>query len=315
MSGRAKRIVYIAGNCILCLLAFAATVWIALFNAFYQGPIFLIVPVIAWGLAWALRLTAVVHELGHLVFGAFAGMKCVSVTLSYFRIGGGKIRPVNPAYAGAIEAFPRNGNHVRGKFFALAVGGAVVNLIVGGVLLALYFALPLHPATVFCGMLAPFMIYEGCAALIPAELPAGKTDGAILLGLMKKTPEEEVMLRVLAAQGILYRGSFSDIPRPLLFDVPVVREDLPAFAALILLRTQYLLFEGNREEAEETLVRLDEIEDLPENIMGEAARCREYLVGNFQEKKSPLRGIEELEKKLSDDKNQNLPSRADKFHS
>ena len=291
MSGRAKRIVYIAGNCILCLLAFAATVWIALFNAFYQGPIFLIVPVIAWGLAWA-----------------FAGMKCVSVTLSYFRIGGGKIRPVNPAYAGAIEAFPRNGNHVRGKFFALAVGGAVVNLIVGGVLLALYFALPLHPATVFCGMLA-------CAALIPAELPAGKTDGAILLGLMKKTPEEEVMLRVLAAQGILYRGSFSDIPRPLLFDVPVVREDLPAFAALILLRTQYLLFEGNREEAEETLVRLDEIEDLPENIMGEAARCREYLVGNFQEKKSPLRGIEELEKKLSDDKNQNLPSRADKFHS
>ncbi len=298
MSGRGKRIVYMIGNGILCLLAFAATVWIALVNAFYQGPVSLIISVVAWGLACAVRLTAVVHELGHLVFGALAGMKCVSVTLSYFRIGGGKIKPVNPAYAGAIEAFPRKGKHVRGKFFALASGGSVVNLIVGGMLFALYFAFPLHTATVFCGMLAPFMVYEGCVALIPAELPAGKTDGKILLGLIKKAPEEEVMLRVLTAQGILYKGLFSDIPRELLFDVPVVREDLPAFLALMVLRIEYLLFMGEQAGAEEQYARLEEIEWTDEAHGEEFARCRGYLTGNFEESASPFYGIAELERKL-----------------
>ena len=181
-----------------------------------------------------------------------------------------------------------------------ALGGGVFNLIIGGALLALYLCLPYHSGLLFCGLLSLFLLYEGIRALVPCELVAGKTDGGVLLGLMKKAPEEEVMLRVLEAQGILYRNSFAQIKKELLFETPVVREDFPAFAALLLLRLQYLLY--HREDAQAVLERLETLSEYFSE--GERAELRYYkavMRGKKPEnstKKEPLFGVRELKNDL-----------------
>ncbi len=300
MSGKTKRILYRIAD--LTLYALAAVSMVAILLAqrgrnFGAGDwaagivIFLCI---------GLQIPAAIHELGHLLFGWFAGMKCASVTLCYLRFEGGRVRFALPSYAGSAAMYPKNGNAIRAKAIAFTVGGAVTGFLVGGVLFALFFALPYHPALLFCGLFAPFLFYESLRAMIPAELPAGKTDGAVFWGLIKKAPEEEVMVRVLTAQGILYRGTFSDIPKALLFETPVVREDLPAFLSLLMLRMQHLLFAADEEGAEEILHRLNGLgEYLSEEEAREAERYEKYFTGEFQSKPSPLHGVNALEERLA----------------
>lgn len=188
------------------------------------------------------RLPVLFHELGHLLFGLIAGMKPVSFIFSPFS---------RADYAGAVEMYPKGEKRLRMRVCLFAFGGTALALIVGGALFALYFALPYHAGLLFCGMLAPFFAYEGLRALLPAELPAGKTDGAVLWGLLRRNAEEELMLRVMAARGILAEGSYGDIRRELLFETPVVREDLPLFAALLQLRWRFLRYRGDVAAARE----------------------------------------------------------------
>lgn len=300
MSGKTKRILFRSADLILLVAAYAFVAWIAA-SVFvgYRGwdAVFAFFGVL---LCVALRIPAAVHELGHLLFGLFAGMKCEAVTLSYLRIGGGKVRLVNPAYAGAVEAFPKSGEHVREKFLCMTVGGAAFNVLAGGALLAPYLLIPFHPALFFCGMLAPLMFYEGISALLPAELPAGKTDGAVLAGLLKNAPEEDVLIRVMTAQGILYRGDFSMIGEELLSGAPVVREDLPAYHALLMLRMQALLAAGNQEGAAAVLGRLGKLtEYLSAEAKDDLARYGAYFEGNFTAKESKLAGVTRLEEGLA----------------
>ncbi len=308
MSGRIKRIFYQIADLTLYALAVASMVTMILLQMgrnFGAGDW---AAGIAAFLCIVLQLPAAIHELGHLIFGWLAGMKCASVTVSYLRIGGGRVRFANPSYAGAAEMYPKNGNKIYAKTVAFTVGGAVLGFLVGGVLLALFLALPYHPALLFCGLLAPFVFYESLRAWIPAELPAGKTDGAVLMGLIKKSPEEEIMLRVLTAQGILYRGLFSDIPEALLFDTPVVREDLPAFLSLMMLRVQYLLDRGEEDGASEALFRLKLLSEyFSDEESAYAERYSEYFRGNFSAVRSPFYGVDRLEEKLAAREKKILP--------
>lgn len=292
MSGRAKRIVYRAADTALFLAAVAAMALCVLFTLpkpYPETPEFIATSVLI--VAVLARLPVLLHEAGHLLFGLLAGMKLASFRVSLF----------GSDTAGATEMFPGSGDGVKAKFCCFALGGAAFNLLLSGGLFALYFCLPYHPALLFCVMFAPFCAYEGIRALLPASLPAGKTDGAVLLGVLRGDPEEEVMLRVLRAQGILYRGVFSDVPRELLFGAPVVREDLPAFHALLLLKTQFLLFEGKRERAKKTFDRLTEIEGLTPAEQAEAERYGALFKGGaFRAGKCRLHGVRVLEQRLAD---------------
>lgn len=300
MSGKTKRILYRIADLTLFALAAVAMIAILLMQTGRDFGVGEGAAGIVTFLCIVLQIPAAIHELGHLIFGWFAGMKCASVTLSYLRFGGGRVRFVYPSYAGSAAMYPKNGNDVSAKAIAFTVGGAVTGFLAGGVLLALFLALPYHPALLFCGLFAPFLFYESLRALIPAELPAGKTDGAVLMGLIKKSPEEDVMLRVLAAQGILYRGTFSDIPKELLFEAPVVREDLPAFLSLLMLRMQDLLSASEEEGAEEIFHRLYGLgEYLSEEEAREAERYGKYFTGAFERKPSPLHGVNVLEEALA----------------
>ena len=78
-------------------------------------------------------------------------------------------------------------------------------------------------------------------------LPAGKTDGLVLKELIKRTGETEIAVRVMQAQLLLQNRSAGTLPRELLFDVPVVREDSPAFIELLKLQADYPMLEHEAE--------------------------------------------------------------------
>lgn len=289
MSGRTKRILYRIFDLTLWLAA-TAIIFVMLLRVPKERPEFSeIIAVLAILLAIILGVPVFLHELGHLFFGWIGGMKLVSFKISLIS---GKV-------AGATEMFPKNDKRVRAKFLLFAFGGAILNFIFGGIFLSIYLVFDYHPALLFLGMLSPFIFYEGIRSLIPVELNAGKTDGAIIFGLIKKSSEEEIMLRVLTAQGILYRRSFSDIPKELLYNIPVVRADLPSYHAVLFLRMQYELSQEKIEEARKALVKLRSLEEyFSESQRGEVLRYEAYFNGKFEIKKQLLKGVNDLEKKL-----------------
>ena len=293
MSGKSKKTLYFVFDGLLFLLACASVILSFFFFRFQDRSPALwdYVAVVAFAFAVLLHLPVLVHEAGHLLFGRIAGMKKAAFHVSSVLRRGDA--------AGRCEMFPKNGKNVKGKLLCFAFGGTVVNLLVGGALFALYFSFPYHPALVFCVLLAPFMIFEGLRALLPGELAVGKTDGAVILGVLRDKPEEAVMLAALKAQGILYREGFEKIPEALLFSTPVVREDLPAFHALLMLRAQFLLAAGREEEAQDVLLRLSDLSEyLDIEQQFEIKRYLRYFEGKFENKKSLLSGVERLEEEM-----------------
>ncbi len=256
MSGKTKRIIYNILSFVLWSASVAGVVLLFLFTAPRPAGVAEYLVLNAVILAEILRIPALLHELGHLLFGWMTGMKFVGVTLSYVRISGGKIKVVNPNYAGATEMSPKKRGHMRVKIVIFALGGPMLCLVLGCAFLGLYLAMPYHAGWLFGGMMGILLLYEGLIALYPVELSAGKTDGAVLWGLLRRKSEEEVMLRVLTAQAVLYRGTYRDIERDLLFSAPVIREDLPAYHALLFLQINYLKEMGETEETVKLLERL-----------------------------------------------------------
>ncbi len=300
MSGHTKRILYavftIAGECAALALAVLA--------CYFSTPRNWLVFAIFAIFFVLLPLNVLIHELGHILFGAICGMKFVSVKFGRFTFfrEGHKLKCgfsfLNNT-AGECALFPKSPSHVRGRFLAATLGGALLNFSYAIVFALLYFFAPRHPALLFFEMFAPLSLMEGIAALIPIELPAGKTDGLVAAWLAKRNAEEEIVLRVLEVQSILYRGEFSAIPPALLFELPVVREDLPALHALLLLRMQYLLWQGEGEKAQKALCDLLANEDLSDEARGEAERYVSYFKGQFQKEESPLCGVRALEERLA----------------
>lgn len=285
MSGRTKTILYRIADGGLYLAAIAGTVIAVIFTVPVQTPgLGEYLAVGAMLLLIIFGLPVFCHELGHLVFGLLAGMKLAAFRVSLF--GG--------STAGSTAMYPKNGKHIRGKFLCFTLGGSACNLLVGALLIVPYCVLAYHPVWLCCFMLAPFFLHEGIRALLPACLPAGKTDGAVLAGLLKHAPEEEVALRVLTVQGILYRGGFDAVPRALLFGAPVVREDLPALHALLFLKAQYLIFSGKDGEADAIFNRLLSLEELGEEQREAVQRYLNRREG-FTPAKTPFAGIAKLE--------------------
>lgn len=300
MSGRTKTIIYRVIDIVLLLAAGAGLVLMWYFSG--QGEIWMCAVDVAVFLFLPLHI--LVHELGHVLAGSVTGMRFFSFRVGNFTVSRvrGKVRvryADSGLTAGESSFCPKSAPHVRGRFVFTALGGAALNLIYAAVFFALYFVLPAHPALLVFEMFAPFNLYEGIMALYPAELPAGKTDGKVALGLIRGNAEELVALRVLTAQGILHRETFDKVPRELLFCMPVVREDLHAYHALLLLRAEYLLATGEEEGARGELERLKGLfEYLSEEERAEATRYLAYFEGAFTEGDEPLFGIRALETML-----------------
>ena len=80
-----------------------------------------------------------IHECGHLCFGALFGMQFVSVSVSRLQISKQGLRRLGKrAVAGEARMLPRNENKIRLKSAFYSIGGAVFNLIYGAVFLVAY---------------------------------------------------------------------------------------------------------------------------------------------------------------------------------
>lgn len=305
MSGKAKRTFYNIFSAVLLAAAFAGGVLMWWFS-----PRTIWVAAVAVAVYVVIQPSVLIHELGHVLVGKLCGMKFVSLKTGYLLFDWSKkfrVRFLWDSTAGSSAFFPKSTENVRERVLATTVGGAAVNFLVGAILFVLYFVLPYHEALLIFAFFAPFNIAEGISALIPATFTAGKTDGEVLHGLLKRAPEEEVMLAVLTAQGVLYRGGFAEIERSVLFGTPTVREDLPAYHALLLLQIEYLLAVGEEGASKEIYRRLvDAAQDASDEEWAEIDRIGKVFDGGFVASKSPLAGINELETRL--ERKKDLPS-------
>lgn len=292
MSGRNRRILYYVVTTVFGFAAVACAVLMAVLTAREWAELpaaYLAVYIAAAACLLLLHPGVLVHEAGHLLFGACAGMKCVSFSVGFFSFSprGKKVSLRISPTAGETQLIPNKTSNMRRRMMAATLGGALLNFTVGTVFAVLFFLLPNPPALLFFELLAPFQLYEAVAAILPAELNAGKTDGALFSELKKKTDEADVLLRVLTAQGMLEKGSFSDLPQELLFSAPVVREDCPYFLSLLHMRYQWLLYRGDERGAAEQIFRLEDLSDyLPDEeraqVQCDAAFMRYVLNGTTE---------------------------------
>ena len=217
------------------------------------------------------------HELGHTVFGALAGFRTVQFSIGNLIFTKHGIR--YDAYsetAGATAIFPKSEKNIRQRYAFVSLGGIVFNLVYGAVFLTLYFVLPHYPALVFFELFAPMNLFTGLLQLLP--VPNGRTDFVTFYGCIKNRPFAQIACNILQVQSILYRRDYRAIPRGLLYDTPVIREDDPLFIILLTLRLQYCLVLGDMEGVKEAATRMDAIYfDEGEFVAGDVASLLYYL--------------------------------------
>ena len=272
---------YAVLNYILLILALAVTILLLVKGDVGEGDR---VRACLWTVIGAvlLQLQYLIHEVGHLVFGLISCFRPVSFTVGFLRLSrtGKKLSFLpHAAVAGACEMYPVGTTHLKTRVIAYTLGGALFNFLFSAAALILYFTLPANEGTLFLAALAPLNLYEGIAELIPAALNSGKTDGCLIKDLLQKEPAAMVTLAVFRAQGHIARGSFSSLPRDILYDVPVIREDEPAFISLLQLRMMKAALGEDREEALAAANRLSLLSEyLPAFEAGEiASDCASVL--------------------------------------
>ncbi|HBN12744.1 MAG TPA: hypothetical protein DD415_03920, partial [Clostridiales bacterium] len=96
--------------------------------------------------------------------------------------------------------------------------------------------------------------------LFMLNLYGENTDGRVLSNLIGNSNEAKVMIAVLTVQAQILKGKpIAEADEKLLFDLPVIREDDPAFISLTELRYEYFSAKGNEEEAQKYKQRYEEL--------------------------------------------------------
>ncbi len=219
------------------------------------------IPVVIAGLVCmisAFMLTPAMHELGHVVFARFNGMKIVYLKFSCFswKRTGKKLRfaLTNPFSADETQAVPTFGGNMKRRAKAYTLGGLIVSFIFLLVCVLLALCVPNAP---YLWGLVPAPAYLFLLNVVPADYPAGLTDMAIYVGVCKDEPAQTNMLSAMEIQGRLFAGqSYAEIDKELYCNVPTLAEDEPLFAVMLDLRYRYYLELEDLENATKCLNRL-----------------------------------------------------------
>lgn len=275
MTARGKRGFYQAVNYLLLAAALAVTILLIVKGDIGEGDRVMVCALVCI-FAVFFQVHYLVHELGHLLFGLLMNFRAVSFTVAFVRFArfGKKISFCpHAAAAGACEMYPVGNSRLKGRVVVYSLGGAAMNFIFAATALLLYLLLAPSTALLVIAALAPLNLYEGVMELVPAELPAGKTDGAFVQGLLRGEASAQNAYAVLQAQSILAKDGFAALPRSLLYGVPVIREDDPAFLSLLVLRMMHAALYGEEERALDLAERLcgGLLEYLSPYAAGEAA--------------------------------------------
>ena len=251
MTARQKRSAYRVAQYVLLAAALALTILLILKGDVGAGSRVLVCALVCVAAA-VLQAHYLIHELGHLVFGLLAGFRPVSFAVACVRFSriGKKVSFVpNAAYAGACEMYPVGEKHLKGRLLLYTLGGVIFNFIFAVTGILCFLLLPASWGLLFFVSLAPLNLFECVTELLPVQLPAGKTDGQFALDLVRGESGARNAYAVFHAQSLLAKGCFADVPRPILYDVPVVREDDPVFLSLLSLRMMRAQLTGERDEA------------------------------------------------------------------
>ncbi len=191
-------------------------------------------------------LSAQLHELGHKLFGAFAGMR---VKLGRFAVFAPSVCTVTPCRS----------KNIRRAFIATACGGLAVNFLLAAAGAALLF---FGNGAVYASFVAPSSLYLLIVNAAPSGDGACATDMDMLLDAAKNTPQWQVLERVLTVQGMLAEGTpIEALDEELLFSVPQIAEDRPAFIMLVCLRAEYYASKNDLVNAEKWRQRYEQLKN------------------------------------------------------
>ncbi|MDE5942577.1 MAG: hypothetical protein K2H30_00010 [Clostridia bacterium] len=196
-------------------------------------------------LAVSLPVATVLHELGHLLFGAFVGIKAVP-----------KLSFVNSS---SCDIIPKTEKNLRGKIIFTTLGGIFVNalcIVLGG----LAFVFNAIPAEI--SAIIPASFYLLLLNALPFWYSGGKSDGLVIRELAKNTDGAKVLLGVLTIQAQILKGKpIEEVDEKLLFDLPQIQEDDQSFIALTELRYEYFKAKGDEKQAEFYKNRFEELKN------------------------------------------------------
>ncbi len=210
---------------------------------------------------------ALIHELGHLLFGKANGFVLSSFTVWFFRWAkqGKKLKfffTFSLDEAGSTEMIKKNTNNLKKGLKNMTVGGLIFSFI------SLLFGVPVLflqvPYWLYCILVTflPIGAYFFVGNLLPASEGGARNDGGVLYGLKKGDDETKVTLSLLAIQSELYNGkTFSEIDEKYFFDLPQLPEDSLNFITLLNYRYNYYLDKGDFENAKKTTDRLLTLEE------------------------------------------------------
>ncbi|MDE7440453.1 MAG: hypothetical protein K2N23_08105 [Clostridia bacterium] len=202
-------------------------------------------------MVFSFPLSAILHELGHTLFSAMVKIKAVPDNNFL------KETFLNWLGASSCKIIPKTENSLRARIIFTATGGTAVNLIfiVLGIVALCVHAVP----TGLCALL-PASFHLLALNALPLNLDNGKSDGEIILELLKNKDEAKVMLAVLKIQAYVLSGKpISEIDEKLLFEVPQIREDDLSFISLCELRYEYFTAKGDTSNAEKWRTRLEDL--------------------------------------------------------
>lgn len=196
-------------------------------------------------------LSAILHELGHMFFGAMVKIKAVP-DKSFI-----KDTFLNWWDSSSCKIVPKTETGLRGRVIFTAIGGSAINLIfiVLGIIALCVPAVP----TCLCALL-PASFHLLALNAMPVSYSDGKSDGEIVIELIKNGDEAKVMLAVLTVQAQVTKGKLiAEVDEKLLFDLPQIREDDFSFISLCELRAEYFTAKGDEENAEKWRTRFEHL--------------------------------------------------------
>lgn len=208
-------------------------------------------------------LSSTLHELGHVLFAAFAEMECVYVKFFCFafaRANDGKMNFsfVSPFADDRTQVLPKHSKNMSNRACVYTLGGLALSLFFLLVILAVALITSLSgvPSYLFWGML-PYATYLFLLNAMPLEYASGKTDMLVFVGIKKGYDAEKTMLSAMEIHGGLYEGkSFAEIDESKYYDLPQLCEEEPLYAVMLDLRYRYHLEKGEYERAADCLNRL-----------------------------------------------------------
>ncbi len=240
------------------------------------------------GIIVSLIASPILHELGHICMGKWAGMRCVYAKFFCFRIlqkdGKRRLSFASPFAADQTQMIPVVGGNMKKRALRYAVGGLLFEgifflLILVAAVICLCFGAVTYK---LWGML-PYAGYLFFLNAMPAVYGSGKTDALVCRGIRKDYDAEKCMLSAMEIHGQLSEGkSFSEIDEGYYFDLPQLAEDEPLFALLLDLRYRYYLDKGDMDAAADCLNRLarsqeylsdEELESVAAELVYMHARC------------------------------------------